>query len=183
VQIHSHLALDGVTFLLATVPTVSFLLLLLALLWSGSISYLGSLYALLEAVNHHRKLWKVGEQLVESASMLTTWVRHSHGVTTNLGQHRQHSSEQARHSGVGYSKQEAEYLIGRIEPQPNDSEQYLLLHGQGKGVSPTYGSEPIVARVAFVLSSHEQRANILDKLLKLHRPQSCEGVQHVRMEL
>src|SRR5947207_10665568 len=45
---------------------------------------------------------------------------------------------------------------------------------------PTYGSEPIGSRMPFVLSSHEERANILDELLKLHRPQSCQGVQHIR---
>src|SRR5438132_4574303 len=114
VHVHSHLALDGMCLLLARVPTVSFTSVL-PILW---VRTLRTLYSLLEGIYHHRKLGQVREELVEGAAVLTTRVRHAHSVLASLGQHRYSATQQARHGTVGSSKQEAEYLMSGVEPQP-----------------------------------------------------------------
>jgi hypothetical protein len=182
-QVHSHLALDGVHLLLARVPAVSFL----PALPIGGVWTLRTLHSLLEAVNHHPQLRQLAQQLIEVAAVLTTWVRHLHGVLTRYSKHREHTMQQARYRTVGYSKQEAEHLMSGVQTQPHDRKEYLLLKREGEGVSATHSSksEAVGSLIGepLVLGNLEQWTDIFDKSLKLAWSQARQGVEHVRMKL
>src|SRR5438105_391147 len=86
--LHHYVAPEGVALLLARVPLVC----LCSALWT--------LGALLECVYHHAKLGYLFEQVVQRATVLSAWVRHSHVVLTRLGKQHNPSAHQPRYGRV-----------------------------------------------------------------------------------
>src|SRR5215210_1667370 len=182
-HVHSHLALDSVLLFLARIPTVRLLLLFFALLWGTSVTGLRRAHLLLEGVNHNGKLRQLGEQLAHRASMFASRIRHFHSVFTCFRQDGQGASEQARHSRMGYSKQETEHLISGVLPQPHHRNEYLLSHRQGERVSSSYAAltlmEWSVEQQPLLLRSHKHWCYIMHKLLELCWFQPGESTQHI----